>query len=394
MALTIHEVYQATKSLYQMTLLTGEKGLGHIMNWVYVSEDIGNADFLHGGELIITTGVTNSSSDWLYHFIESIISRNTCGLIINVGKYIQTADLTEDILQLCEANDFPLFTIPWDIHLYDITRDYYNRIFLDTQSDQSILRAFLGLLRQDNHQSNYITTLDEHNFSVTGEYCICILNSSLHPDSSGMDSPDDTVLLFMIQTFIKSRHLPCHITNYKESLLFIFYQTQMSVILESMDELLAQLQVKSNSSLHMGIGDMIHTLYDLYKSYRQGNAALSLALHENRSICNYNDLGFFRLLLEINDLSLLETYVDETLGNITAYDEAHSSNYEKTLEEYLRCNGSVQTIASTLFCHRNTINYRIRMIKETFQLDLDSADVCFKLRSAFQIKSYLQILML
>lgn len=58
---------------------------------------------------------------------------------------------------------------------------------------------------------------------------------------------------------------------------------------------------------------------------------------------------------------------------------------------YAGLGGSIQKIAAALFCHRNTISYRIRVLKEDFGYDLDNSRVCFELTAAFQILEYLQI---
>ena len=54
MPLTLNELYIQTKHQYHLSMIAGETGIDHIMNWVYVSEDSSTHDFLKGGELIIT----------------------------------------------------------------------------------------------------------------------------------------------------------------------------------------------------------------------------------------------------------------------------------------------------------------------------------------------------
>ena len=66
MSLLLQDIYSETKNRFQLELVCGAKGLNRLMNWVYVAEDIATTDFLHGGELIITTGMgKQASSGWL-----------------------------------------------------------------------------------------------------------------------------------------------------------------------------------------------------------------------------------------------------------------------------------------------------------------------------------------
>lgn len=43
MALLLKTIYRETKEKYKLRLLCGKKGLNSIMNWVYITEEIGRA---------------------------------------------------------------------------------------------------------------------------------------------------------------------------------------------------------------------------------------------------------------------------------------------------------------------------------------------------------------
>ena len=45
MPLTLNELYIQTKHQYHLSMIAGETGIDHIMNWVYVSEDSSTHDF-------------------------------------------------------------------------------------------------------------------------------------------------------------------------------------------------------------------------------------------------------------------------------------------------------------------------------------------------------------
>ena len=80
MPLTLNELYTQTKHQYHLSMIAGETGIDHIMNWVYVSEGSSTHDFLKGGELIITTGINCQDEASLYDFIETMIKSHTCGI--------------------------------------------------------------------------------------------------------------------------------------------------------------------------------------------------------------------------------------------------------------------------------------------------------------------------
>lgn len=393
MSLTLDTIYHSTGNKYHLKLIAGKGGLGKIMNWVYISEDISNGSFLRGGELVITTGVSASSKEWLHDFIKTMISHNTSGIIINTGKYIQTEDIGEDILTLCNTNDFCLFTMPWNIHIYDITRDYYNRIFLDTQTDTTLSNAFLSMIRDDSDKEKSLLLLKETGILPDSQCCICNIDLSTFPDKSRVS--------FVVESFLLTQHADCHPVPVGHSLLLIFYSRDtedmpdIPNILDIPDitgKLASRLDACFPESRYtIGISGASQPLTELKDTYRQSSAAVTMAKYTRNKLYFYDDMGFFRLLLAVKNNSLLESYAEEYLGSLIEYDRTHDSSYTETLRQYLLCDGSIQMIASHLFCHRNTINYRVKTLRENWDLNLDDPELRFQLMTSFLILDYLKL---
>lgn len=390
MGLTLHELYRSTKEKYQLTLVAGESGLNRIMSWVYISEDINTAEFLQCGELVITTGISASTNKgWLYEFISQMISHQTCGVILNTGRYLFPEDISTEILSLCNEQQFPLFLMPWEIHLHNITKDYYNRIFLETQSDHSISTAVLNVIHQTPDLQSSLHTLEDHGFPLSASYCITRL------EAASLEFPKlpNERLLFHIESYLKEHRFTCHMVKSKASLLCIWNDTSHERIVSSMEALLHYLsRYDMVDCLTIGIGSMVASLEELSSSHMHAAAALTIARHEKKHLFDYEDMGFFKLLLSIEQPTLLTNYLMTYLGAVIDYDQTHNSNYTETLHQYLLCNGSIQAVASAMFCHRNTINYRVHTLKETLHYDLDNPNTRFHLMTAFLIQDYLSIL--
>ena len=143
--------------------------------------------------------------------------------------------------------------------------------------------------------------------------------------------------------------------------------------------------------IYAGIGSSVHTLREIRVSYQRSLAALVYAANNGQEIARFEEMGFFRILHSVNDKNLLMAYHDEYLKNIEEYDEIHDTNYLETLHQYLLCNGSIQHVASNMFCHRNTITYRIRVIEDHWNLKLDDTVERFHLMTAFFIRDYLNL---
>lgn len=152
MAIRLSNLFEETRDLYELQLIAGSNGLHRELNWVYVAEDQSNASFLRTGELIISTGALyNHTEEWLLRFVHTLSNHHTCGLILNTGKHIFPSDITASVRDFCDNHDFPLFIMPWHIHIYDITKDYYDRIFMDMRSEHSL--DFYRLLSEIENKS-------------------------------------------------------------------------------------------------------------------------------------------------------------------------------------------------------------------------------------------------
>ena len=97
-------------------------------------------------------------------------------MILNTGKYILSEDITDSIKALCNKHNYPLIEMPWKVHIYDITRDYYNKIFMDTQKDTSITDAFLSFIEEDSlHHYDALRILEDNHFEKEDCYEIALI---------------------------------------------------------------------------------------------------------------------------------------------------------------------------------------------------------------------------
>lgn len=440
MAIFLKDLYYDTKKKYRLSLIAGGKGMENIVSWVYISEDVSTTAFLNGGELIITTGVTSGERvDWLWTFIRNLIKSGTSGLILNIGRYIFEKDITPDIVRLCQKYDFPLFTMPWDTHIFDITHDYYNRIFDDTREDDNLTNAFRCLLSGTALQEEQEKTLADAGFD--NDFCNVILfdtknfgidDGDIRSDTEKVKShiaeiPDSAELIYALRKECGSLNMHCHVFTY-ESKAVVVTRTQTA---SGLSPLCRQLITRVRSRLHgtdirCSSGSFADSICNLSQSFKRAKATLKIFMSTESLLAttsalpkqpgaapefsvtqsatgaasnadaqhpgyyaDYYDMGFVRLLPDIGDRSILEAYVDEQLGKVIAYDRQHHTSLTETLREYLVCSGSVQQISQRLYCHRNTISYRIRIIRDELGYQLGDARTRFALMAAYEIMDFM-----
>ncbi|NCC68329.1 MAG: hypothetical protein EOM14_09110 [Clostridia bacterium] len=71
MALTLSRLLSNTDS-FDIRCAAGQSGMNALVRWIHMVEDIEVPCFLHGNELVFTTGIAQSGNDWLTPFAKSL----------------------------------------------------------------------------------------------------------------------------------------------------------------------------------------------------------------------------------------------------------------------------------------------------------------------------------
>lgn len=386
MALILRDILEESKRRFQLTLLAGEAGLDRVMDWVYVAEDYTTADFLHGGELLITTGViSGGSAAWVMRFLRHIIPQRTCGLIINEGPYLSRENLTQEVLAYCDAQRFPLLVMPWHIHIYDITRCYYDRLFTVNRRNEAFRRALGVLFDPAADHSAALAALPAERFPAGGTYAVAAL---AFPDRQTLPRAEDAGLFTGADACLAGLGTPCTLVRWEGLLCLVAGSTTAA------EEAAVRLQEAASrlcpdTPLFAGIGGAAEGLQSLSHGVRQARAALQLGLYHRKPVFRYAELGLFQLLLEVSDREALRAYAEARLGAVHAYDERHGSALAETLYLYLLHDRSLQAAAEAAYCHRNTVRHRLLTLEQNLGLRLDDPAVRLELMTAFLVEQYL-----
>ena len=129
---TIEDMNLLSKERYQMEMIGGRKGWSNSISWILMLEDTAIIHNFTGKELAVTTGLGFDTEEKLMNLVEMLVSCHASGLIINVGEYIK--EVPKTVCKYCDENDFPLMTVPWEVLLVDMIKDFSIRIFLDRKS--------------------------------------------------------------------------------------------------------------------------------------------------------------------------------------------------------------------------------------------------------------------
>jgi purine catabolism regulator len=107
-------------------LLAGEPHLDMPVRWVHISELADPTPFLSGGELLITTGMSLDSARKQRDYVARLADHGLAGMGFGTGfghKVVPRA-----LIEACEARDFPLFEVPYEVPFIQITEKAFARL--------------------------------------------------------------------------------------------------------------------------------------------------------------------------------------------------------------------------------------------------------------------------
>lgn len=371
-----------------VTLIAGEGGLHNLVSWVHMVETMEASDFLQGGEIAFTTGLGLSNRVSLLTLTEFIYQKKAAGMIVNTGPFIET--IPQEVIDFCNENNFPLFLIPWKIHLAEVMRIFCFAITKDDQRMLETAAAFKNAIFFPKQEELYIVPLSQQGFHVNWKYSVCVIR--LHHSNASLAERLEH-LMVSISIHAQHKYENCAIFSHDTEILIVTAADSddqlRSFISDIQSHTLSSLA--SGETITMGCGKLTKSVRCIYKSYRQANAIQKL--QENAkvdpSLVFYSDMGIYKLLMGIEDKDIILEYYDRTIRPLLDYDQKNDSDLAVVLRCYLNNNGSVKETADQLYVHRNTINYKLNKISEILDMDLSQLDSRLQLNVGFMLQDML-----
>ncbi len=382
MALTLSRLLSNTDS-FEISCAAGQRGMNALVRWIHMVEDIEVPCFLHGNELVFTTGIAQSGNDWLTPFAKSLKEHGAIGLVINLGPYI--SEIPVQLSNYCDAEGFPLFTIPWEKRLTDVTYEFCRRIIASEENETGIAAVFRAMLLEKPIREWDLRLLTKRGFYSSVDYTVMLLSAYRNELLISGDEWDS--LQFGVQdTVLRCLNKPAFcftLDNYFAVIGGGVGADELESCVASLEEQI--FSERHDARLYAGISDTVAGFQSLSSCYRQAAAAVQTAKHERRLSMRYEQLGIQKLIYAIDNPAVLSRFSGDVLGRILTYDRIHSTDYAEILEIYIRRSGSIQQAAADTGTHRNTINNKIKAIRELFGLKLDYDDIA-NLVLAFAIR--------
>ena len=427
MAIILEEIYEVALHRYNMKLVAGGRGLRNLVDWVHTVEEMDYVSFLKGRELIITTGIREKDEETLVRFVKSLHETGASGLVINIGKYITR--VPRGVIAYSEEAGFPVFTLPWEVHLVDFNRDLCNLIYKTMQEQDGLETALQKAIFSHKEEQQYMPVLHENHIHKDTEFfmiqCYFPANGWMDSESGNneqaqkgiedkrnakrqgekkskfagcIDDKFDNTQFFY--RFIRQ----CQQLFAQNKVLSVIFQRDLYITLiakvpvgTERENVITQIEELSKEfsqrrKLYLAIGAEDTTVSNLWEKYRDLSYLCRWGREKDKKICREEELGISKLWLSINNVKKLEKYREEMLGELEHLDKETGSEYLRILKCYLETNGNIGEVATECYLHRNTVSYHLKKIAEITGKTLNSNKDRSDWYLAYQIDEFLKLI--
>lgn len=387
MSVTLRELYENIKAKEEIHLAAGAPGLDHIVRWVHMVEGIDISSFLEGDEIAFTTGIALPDPAGLLELVEYNYRQQAAGMVINVGPYIR--EIPQEVLEFGDKNSFPIFCVPWRVHMANIMREFTTQIHLDEQKKMEVEVAVKNAFYFPDNQDMYLPSLLRHGYKKEWSYCVAeieILSESYLP----IGEEEKKKLLRLAQNAMQRWQKTALIMENGGDIQILCTNVTEQQMREALDAFWQEVQKYRicESVFFGGIGSVAENMVGIGQSFAQAEQIkrLQKKRHQKNQMMTYGEMGLYKLLFSLEGQPVLTEYYEETIGALEKYDHANETDYGYFLKKYFELGCSVQDLAAELHMHRNSVIYKIHKVEEILRMSLNTPENRTKLMIALMIR--------
>ena len=376
MSITLREIVKQVEHL-EMKLVAGEVGLNREVLWTHMVDSDTISAFLQGQELTFTTGIGISEKLPLLKLVQEVYRNGASGIVINIGPYVDK--IGQDVLDFANEKAFPVFEVPWKIHMAEIMRIICFAITKEQQSRIEVTAALNNAFLCPAQEELYVFPLMRKGYLADSVYTAVTIRVEVQKNTVAGERMEQ------LHSQLGS-HLRC---NYKR-ILCCAQEKQLVLVLcdytgQERKHVLTYIfqhfcnELKKEETAVFCVGNQAEELRQLHKSYETANQMAEVSalgripgeeVYGRHKMIVYKNAGIFRILFALKDEEVMQEYVRDTVQPLLEYDALHNTDLAGVLQCYLRHDGSLQDTANELIVHRNTVNYKINKASEILEMDL------------------------
>lgn len=400
MSITCGSVLNMPELKKDIRLLAGSRGLSNAIRWTHVLESVEAIQFLVGNELAFLTGImVGNNAEQLVPVIEQLASKHVAGLVVNTGKFI--TKVPKKAIERANQLDLPLFELPWEIRLVDVTKWICTSIVENGMEESSISYLLEKILLSDeNHYEDYLYSAEFYGYDLSGPMGIVNIefsNLQTYAEKLGRVGFINCQhqIRYLINNILEQRSQKA-LSMWKGNHFVLAVPVDVVHELEQTEAIAfaisKEMELKMEGLLcYIGLGGCYEQIDQLKKSYSEAQLALKLAKdNPDKPYMFYRNAGIYKFLNKVTDRSIMAEFYMETLGVLLQYDDENNTKFTETLRVFLEEGENTASTIQRLFIHRNTLQYRLRRIEEVLQQSLKNAEVKISLQIAFKIQMFFE----
>lgn len=165
-----------------------------------------------------------------------------------------------------------------------------------------------------------------------------------------------------------------------------------ATVVERFPEIMEKLNAEYTSlSIAAGCGRPHADIAGLAQSDREARMALKIATIHGGSFHRFDDLGLLRLVYASDPEREIQSFIQESLGELIDPSQPRGTDLLLTLESYFRNFGNLKRISQELYTHYNTVVYRIKSIQEITGRDIHNPSERFQLELALRLYHFFEL---
>ena len=369
MGFTIEDMLVVSQDRYKMKMEAGSGGWSNSISWLLMLEDLTIIQNFTGKELAVTTGLGFQREEDMLRLVEELSTHSASGLIVNTGYYVR--EIPQSVKNYCNANDFPLLTVPWEVFLADLIKDITIRIFVQSSTDEQISGALIHAIEEPEARDLYTRELLPH-FDLDGTFQAALVSTG---DLDKMDTVERKRIAYRMQLNLANLTHNGHFFYYASYFVIIMNAIREEECRKIIESFAERVRIRMpDRKVYIGVSDQVKDIENLHLVYKRARAAAEMAVRRETGLQYFEQMGLYRMLYLVEDRALLRDLSEKPLAPLIEYDREHGGEYLATLESYLRCGGSIKAMSEELFIHRNTILHRMANIKKLLNCSLEKPE--------------------
>ncbi|HWQ79107.1 MAG TPA: PucR family transcriptional regulator ligand-binding domain-containing protein [Anaerovoracaceae bacterium] len=367
-------------------LRAGRNGLSNPVSWLYICQENEISPWVQGREILILYGPgIRRDEDSLAGIVRECALKKLSAVIVLVGNFI--TEIPGKMIRTADELNIPLIEMPYTIPISQVTRAIAELIIRDRSRRRNIGNLLMDIL---NGYEIYPGNAKDEFISSGYRWGAYNFIFAIKIEDANFASQIEDILGNLVQSILRT-----NVYYIQGNRIIGLCESELPDNSQKYEnkfrKVVSEFREKLGLDCTIGVGSCVGSITALRGSYIHAIWALkteSIRARREPVIFFSRISGIFKLLMEIQDFSVAESYSMSILKPLLDYDREHNSNLYDTLLRFMDTNCNSKKTAELMYVHRNTMNYRIKMISGLTGKDLGSAEDRYELMTALKCHQF------